>query len=86
MVEPRLALTYPMPVYFTFNRQDQALRQRFEEGLRLIQADGSFAALFQRHFGTIAERAALQRRRLIHLDYPSAVGLPATTSPAWLKR
>jgi len=86
MVEPHLALVYPMPVYFTFHRHDQALRQRFEEGLRLIQADGSLEALFQRHFGAIADRAGLSRRRLIPLDYPASADLPASPSPAWLKR
>ncbi|MBB6340331.1 hypothetical protein HNP49_000481 [Pseudomonas fluvialis] len=86
MVEPHLALVYPMPVYFTFHRHAQALKQRFEEGLRLIQADGSLEALFQRHFGAIADRAGLTRRRLIPLDYPAPAGLPATTRPAWLKR
>ncbi len=86
MVEPHLALVYPMPVYFTFHRHDQALKQRFEEGLRLIQADGSLEALFQRHFGAIADRAGLSRRRLITLDYPASDDLPASASPAWLKR
>ena len=56
------------------------------ETLRLIQADGSLAALFQRHFGAIADRAGLARRRLISLDYPASADLPTATRPAWLKR
>lgn len=84
MVEPHLALVYDLPVFFTFNRDDPQLRQRFAEGLALIRADGSFSALFQRHFGQLAERAQLQQRTIIHLDYPTSPGLPPRDTSLWL--
>lgn len=84
MVEPHLALVYDLPVFFTFNRDDPQLAQRFAEGLALIRADGSFGALFQRHFGQLAERAQLQQRTIIPLDYPASPGLPPRDTSLWL--
>lgn len=84
MVEPHLALVYDLPVFFTFNRDDPQLRQRFAEGVALIRADGSFRALFLRHFGQLAKQAQLERRTLIPLDYPALPGLPARDTSLWL--
>lgn len=86
MVEPHLALVYHLPVYFTFNRHDQPLKRRFEQGLALIQADGSLQALFSRHFGQLATQAGLEQRTLIPLDYPNPPGLPAPDTHLWLQR
>lgn len=86
MVEPHLALIYDLPVYFTFNRTDARLKRRFEQGLALIQADGSLRALFLRHFGQLARQAQLEQRTLIHLDYPNPPGLPAPNTELWLQR
>ena len=86
MVEPHLALVYHLPVYFTFNRTDSRLKRRFEQGLALIQADGSLRALFLRHFGQLARQARLEQRTLIHLDYPNPPDLPAPDTALWLQR
>lgn len=84
MVEPHLALVYRFPVYFMFNRADKALRQRFERGMALAQADGSLKALFLREFGAVVARAQLSKRTLISLDYPLPEGLPPVDSSLWL--
>jgi hypothetical protein len=84
MVEPHLALVYDLPVYFTFNRSNQPLRQRFEEGLAQIRADGSLRALFLRHYGQIAEQAQLQNRTLIPLSHPKPAGLAPIDTGLWL--
>ncbi|MBC9251925.1 hypothetical protein A9179_16765 [Pseudomonas alcaligenes] len=85
MIEPSLALVYPLPVYFTFNRDRPELRQRFAEGLALIQADGSFQALFLRHFGEQLQRSQLAQRRLLILQSDLPEGLPAADSRFWLR-
>ncbi|MDD0841523.1 substrate-binding periplasmic protein [Pseudomonas sp. Gutcm_11s] len=86
MVEPSLALVYPLPVYFAFNRQNIELRERFEDGLRLIQLDGSFQQLLFRHFGKELERSRLHERRLLILGNDLPEGLPAPDSRFWLQR
>ena len=67
MVEPTLALAYPLPVYFTFKHGNYDLKSRFEEGLALIQADGSFRELFTRHFGALLQSTRLAQRRVLLL-------------------
>ncbi len=86
MVEPNLALVYQLPVYFTFNRRNGALRERFEEGIRLIQTDGSFQRLLFRHFGKEVARSRLNERRLLILDSDLPEGLPEADSRFWLQR
>lgn len=85
MIEPSLVLVYQLPVYFAFNRAEPALSQRFEEGLALIQADGSFRELFLRHFGEQVRRSQLSQRRLIILQSDLPPGLPAADSRFWLQ-
>jgi hypothetical protein len=86
MVEPHLALVYDLPVYFTFNRSNQQLRQRFKDGLAQVRADGSLRALFLRYYGKIAEQAQLQKRTLIPLSYPNPAGLAPIDTSLWLTR
>lgn len=85
MIEPDLALFYSLPVYFAFNRAEPELRQRFEEGLALIQADGSFQALFLRHFGEQVRRSQLTQRRLLILQSDLPEGLSPADGRFWLQ-
>ncbi|MBX9756392.1 MAG: transporter substrate-binding domain-containing protein [Pseudomonadaceae bacterium] len=85
MVEPHLALVYDLPVYFTFNRSNLALRKRFADGLAQLQADGSLRRLFLRHYGKVAEQAQLPKRTLIPLNYPNPAGVPAIDTGLWLR-
>lgn len=84
IVEPHLALVYELPVYYTFNRRNPQLKQRFADGLAQVQTDGSLRALFLRHYGKLAEQAQLQNRTLIPLNYPNPAGLAATDTRLWL--
>jgi hypothetical protein len=84
IVEPHLALVYELPVYYTFNKRNPQLKQRFADGLAQVQADGSLRALFLRHYGKIAEQAQLQKRTLILLNYPNPAGLAPTDTSLWL--
>lgn len=84
IVEERVALVYPLPVYFMFNKANTKLKQRFEEGFRIIKADGSFKSLFNRHFGHLVEKANLHRRVLIPISYPNPEGLPPIDTSLWL--
>lgn len=84
IIEPHLALVYDLRGYFTFNQHNQQLRQRFEDGLAQIRADGSWQALFLRHYGKIAEQAQLQKRTFIALSYPNPAGLAPIDTSLWL--
>lgn len=84
MIEPHLALLYDLPVYFTFNQSNQQLRQRFADGLAQIRADGSWQALFLRHYGKMAEQAQLQNRTLIRLSNPTPANLVPIDTYLWL--
>lgn len=86
MVEPHLLLSYPMPVYFTFNPARADLRARFEQGLRHIQADGSLQRLFDSHYGALVRRARLEDRTLLPLRTPLPEALPQPAPPPWVER
>ena len=74
--EPRLALHYPTAMYFFVNKRDTALAADITRGLERALRDGSFDALFQRHFGAQIKRAGLNERQVIELRNPL---LPAQT-------
>lgn len=46
VIEENLMLHYPAPIYFFVNRNDAALANRIERGLRIALQDGSFDDLF----------------------------------------
>jgi ABC-type amino acid transport substrate-binding protein len=69
-VEPSMALHYPTATYFFVNRNNTALAADIKRGLEAAMADGSFEALFQRHFGAALKRAALDKRLVLELANP----------------
>lgn len=70
-IEQHLALYYPWPYYFFFNRKTGTpLATRVEQGLRQMIRDGSFDTWFQEHYGTAIRRANLAKRRIIRLENP----------------
>ena len=70
MIEPKLALYYPLPVYFFVHRDNTVLAERLERGLRQAMNDGSFRRLFQAHFRQVLAMAALDTRQVIALENP----------------
>lgn len=77
-IEQSKALFFPYPVYFWVNKNNVALAQRIERGLKQSLADGSFRKLFETYHA--AEIAALKKhkRQVIRLDNPI---LPADAAP-----
>lgn len=78
VMEKHLLLYYPAPIYFFVNRDDAALADRLERGLRRAIDDGSFDELFS---GEPAHRTAVTMcgdasRTVLKLDNPL---LPAET-------
>jgi hypothetical protein len=77
-IEPSLLLYYPMPAYFWFSNsaQGKVLAQRVEAGMRLMQQDGSFDAIFNQFYADDLQQLQLAQRRLLKIDNPL---LPANT-------
>lgn len=71
VIEPRLALHYPMCTYFFVSRQNAELARRLEQGLRRAQKDGAFERLFRQFYGDAIQAAKLEQRRVFELDNPT---------------
>ncbi|RME75941.1 MAG: ABC transporter substrate-binding protein [Planctomycetota bacterium] len=71
-LEPHLLLHYPSAIYFFVAKDDTALAERLERGLRAALADGSFDALLRSHPATrpAFERTHFERRRILELTNP----------------
>ncbi|MDC8758361.1 hypothetical protein [Janthinobacterium fluminis] len=69
-LDPYLIIRYPTAFYFFVGKQQTKLARDIEAGLEKALADGSFNALFQRHYGRLADGLNLGRRRVLELDNP----------------
>lgn len=71
-IEDDLILYYPLPMYFWFARtpQGRRLAERAESGMRLMMADGSYDAIFDRFQRPKIERLHLKTRRVFRIDNP----------------
>ena len=69
-VEKNLLIIYPFPFYFFFHHKDHAIKERVEAGLRMMQKDGSFDAIFNKYHHAAIEKANLKGRRIIRLANP----------------
>ena len=79
-IERTLLLRYPSARYFFVSRTMEGLKlgARIEEGLRRMQKDGSFDALFRRHKGAQLDKLDIRNRRVIQLANPLLPpGMPA---------
>jgi ABC-type amino acid transport substrate-binding protein len=75
-VEQHLLLHYPFCEAFYVSRSAPRLAARLTAGLERMVADGSFDALFARHFGKLLANLNLRQRVVIELENPSL--------PAWV--
>nr|WP_224745785.1 transporter substrate-binding domain-containing protein [Neiella litorisoli] len=81
-----IALYYAFPRYFFVNRGNKQLAERLTAGLAIAKLDGSFKALFDKHFGAISERLMSKPRILIELKNPFLPDdVPPMETDWWLK-
>lgn len=68
-IEPNLILYYNAPIYFFTSKENKALAERIEAGLKIAIADGSFDELFYSYKGFRVGEEALKNhsRRLFEL-------------------
>lgn len=89
IVEQELVLIYPAPVYFFVSKDNDALAQRIEAGLRSMITDGSFDAYFYHH-PLIVEALTdlhLNERRAIYIDNSLLPeNAPRENDERWMKK
>ncbi|HND62886.1 MAG TPA: hypothetical protein PLB90_15505 [Opitutaceae bacterium] len=73
VIEPEVALYYPMPMYFWFPRTDEgrSLAARAEAGMRAMIADGTYDRIFAEYQDWKIRRLDLRHRRIIRLPNPN---------------
>lgn len=69
-VEQSKALFFAYPVYFWVSRDNPALAQRIERGLKAALADGSFRKLFESYHAAEIDMLARSKRHVIRLANP----------------
>ena len=77
-IEPKLIIKYPAAFYFFVGKNRPALAADIATGLEKAIADGSFAALFQRHFKAAIDSLDLPARKVLEMKndaLPSATPL-----------
>lgn len=70
VIEPHVLLRYPAASYLFVRRDREPLAVELQRALDAMVADGSFARLFQQHFGDLIRRHNLRQRTQIVLHNP----------------
>ena len=69
-IDAHIVLHYVTADYFFVNRNNPALAEAVRAGLEAALADGSFAQLFDLHYGPLLRKARFGQRRVIELPNP----------------
>jgi len=72
-IEENLIFYYPMPMYFWFPRtaEGRRLAARAEEGMRMMLADGTYDAVFDKYQRHKIERLRLKERKIFRIANPN---------------
>ena len=75
MVEPTIFLHYRVPFYFFVSKDNKAMADRVEKGLKLAQADGSFDKLLNGYpaFKRALAEIAARKRKVFELELPNGI-------------
>ena len=83
-IDPYVLLHYPAAAYFFVRKGNTELADAIHRGLGIATADGSFDALFNRHFGEQLARLNVEHRRVIELTNPLLPpGTPLNRARPW---
>jgi hypothetical protein len=69
-LEENLAFVYRLPLFFWVAKDNAALAERIEAGMKAMMADGSFDRAFMERFGETIERMGIAKRTIIPLENP----------------
>lgn len=70
MIEESILLYYPWPKFYYFNKNDMAMADRVEKGLRIMIADGSLEKIFVKYNQQDIDELNLKNRKLFKIDNP----------------
>ena len=70
VIEPCIALYYPLPRFFVTDKNNIENAKRIEKGLQIAFEDGSFNKLWEEYYRDSIELVNLQSRTLIKLENP----------------
>jgi len=69
-IESHLIIYYPLPLYYFVNSGKPKLAERLTKGLRILQENGEYEAMFTAKFGDTLKFLNMQNRTIIELDNP----------------
>lgn len=70
MIEESILLYYHWPKFYYFNKNDMAMADRVEKGLRIMIADGSLEKIFVKYNQQDIDELNLKNRKLFKIDNP----------------
>lgn len=72
-IEDSIVLYYTLPMYFWFPRTNEGRRlaMRAEEGMRMMIADGTYDAIFDKYQRPKIERLRLKERKIFRIENPN---------------
>lgn len=84
-IADNIMLFYPHPVYFFVSKHRPKLAEKLRRGLKIALEDGSYKALFVKHFDHYIRLGKLENRNLIMLNNPAVPGdTPAMDTSWWM--
>jgi hypothetical protein len=69
-IEQHLVIRYPNPQYFYVAKNAPRLAERIEHGLKAMLEDGTFDAIYEKHFSAALAELKLDQRTVIELKNP----------------
>jgi len=69
-IDQHLIIRYPNPQYFYVAKNAPRLAERIEYGLKAMLKDGSFDAIYEKHFAAALAELKLDQRTVIQLENP----------------
>ena len=69
-IDQRLVIRYPNPQYFYVAKNAPRLAERIEYGLKAMLEDGTFDAIYKKHFAGALAELKLDQRTVIDIENP----------------
>jgi ABC-type amino acid transport substrate-binding protein len=84
VMDTHVLIRYPSAFYFFVRKDKPELAKTIKRGLEAALKDGSFNELFYKYYGTVLQRAQLDKRKIIDLPNPQvSLTLPQKQSAMW---